>query len=414
MELDKKNKPIRLGVVGSRRGKALAASVKDVGMEVVAFCDFQEDKVKQAAQEYNCSYYTDFDKFLEHDMDAVILANYFHQHAPFAIKALEAGLHVMSETSVCKTLGEGVALVRAVEKSGKIYMLAENYAYFSYIQEMKRLYNNGEIGEFMYGEGEYMHPMSAYERNKLAPGVNHWRNHIPAPYYSTHALSPLMYVTETRPISVNAQCIPYFQQDKENLHVRRTDLAYVIICKMSNGSIVRLLGNGLRGKGNWYRMHGTRGLMENMRWGDRNSLRIVHDEWDLNSGDIRDKVYTPEFPIHSQLAKKTGHAGSDFFVNYYFAQAIRTGEQPFFDIYRGLDMTLTGIIAYKSSLENGAPFEIPDFRSESVRAKYENDDWSPFPEDRRQGQPWPSVTGEIIPSEEAMAYAKQIWEEMGF
>ena len=60
-------------------------------------------------------------------MDAVVLANYFHQHAPFAIKALKADKHVMSETAACHTLGEGVALARAVEKSGKIYMFAENY-----------------------------------------------------------------------------------------------------------------------------------------------------------------------------------------------------------------------------------------------------------------------------------------------
>jgi predicted dehydrogenase len=36
--------------------------------------------------------YTDYDRFLEHDMDAVVLANYFHQHAPFAIGRWSAGL----------------------------------------------------------------------------------------------------------------------------------------------------------------------------------------------------------------------------------------------------------------------------------------------------------------------------------
>ena len=35
----------------------------------------------------------------------------------------------MSETAACHTLGEGVALARAVEESGKIYMFAENYPY---------------------------------------------------------------------------------------------------------------------------------------------------------------------------------------------------------------------------------------------------------------------------------------------
>jgi predicted dehydrogenase len=76
-------------------------------------------------------------------MDAVVLANYFHEHAPFAIKALAAGKHVMSETSCNATLAEGVALCRAVEKSGKIYMLAENYPYTQFHMEMRRLYQHG-------------------------------------------------------------------------------------------------------------------------------------------------------------------------------------------------------------------------------------------------------------------------------
>ena len=74
-------------------------------------------------------------------------------------------------------------------------------------------------------------------------------------------------------------------------------------------------------------------------------------------------------------------------------EAIRKNEQPYMNVYRALDMTLVGIQGWRSCLANGTPFEIPDFRRESVRAKYENDDWSPMPEDRRPGQPpameWP-------------------------
>lgn len=36
------------------------------------------------------SIYTNYDKFLEYNMAAVILANYFHQHTLFAIKALKS------------------------------------------------------------------------------------------------------------------------------------------------------------------------------------------------------------------------------------------------------------------------------------------------------------------------------------
>lgn len=91
---------IKVGVVGVGRGRTFINSAKDTGMELVALCDIWEEKLNEIGKQYNVATYTDFDKFLEHDMDAVILANYFHRHAPFAIKALDAGLHVMSEMSV--------------------------------------------------------------------------------------------------------------------------------------------------------------------------------------------------------------------------------------------------------------------------------------------------------------------------
>jgi len=141
-------------------------------------------------------------------MDAVVLANYFHEHAPFAIKALKAGLHVMSETAACHTLGEGVKLIRAVEKTGKTYLFAENYPYMRHNQEMRRLFQTGELGTFMYGECEYVHPMNADGSNSLSPGLNHWRNWIPSTYYCTHGMAPIMYVTDTWPVAVNGFIVP--------------------------------------------------------------------------------------------------------------------------------------------------------------------------------------------------------------
>src|SRR5262245_45060284 len=92
-------KPIRVGVIGVGRGQSFAHGASDlVGMKLVALCDRWKERLDEVGKKYKVATYTDFDKFLEHDMDAVVLANYFHEHAPFAIKALNAGFHVMSET----------------------------------------------------------------------------------------------------------------------------------------------------------------------------------------------------------------------------------------------------------------------------------------------------------------------------
>ena len=407
-------KRIKVGVIGAGRGISFASNAANTGMELVALCDTWEEKLLNAGKQFNVATYTDYDKFLEHNMDAVILANFFHEHAPFAIKALNAGKHVMSECIACKTVGEGVALARAVEKSGKIYMFAENYAYFAYVQEMRRLYQAGEIGEIQYAEGEYNHPADSRTVNILSPGMNHWRNHLPPTYYPTHAMSPIMYVTDTRPLSVNAQSIARSDADLEKLHVRTTDIGSVIICRMDNGSVARLMGLMMRGHSIWYRFHGTRGLMENLRTGNPNMLRVVHEEWDKRNDDVSEKIYMPDYPVNSQFAIQAGHGGGDFYTNYYFAEAIRKNEQPYLDVYRGLDMSLIAMQAWRSCLDNGAPYEIPNMRDESIRKKYEDDDWSPFPEDKKPGQPPHSIKGNREPSPESVEYARKVWDEMGY
>jgi predicted dehydrogenase len=199
---------IRVGVIGVGRGQSFASGATElVGMELVALCDTWEEKLHEAGRRYGVATYTDYDRFLEHDMDAVILANYFHEHTPFALKALAAGKHVMSETAANTTLAEGVALCRAVEQSDRIYMFAENYPFTRFNMEMRRVYQTGEIGRVTYAEGEYNHPMEPDAINRLSPGLNHWRNWLPSTYYCTHALAPLMVITDTMPTSVNALSI---------------------------------------------------------------------------------------------------------------------------------------------------------------------------------------------------------------
>jgi len=384
-------------------------------MELVAICDTWEERLKAAGETLGVPTYVDYDAFLEHDMDAVVLANYFHEHAPFAIKAFQAGLHVMSECAACHTLAEGVALARAVEQSGRIYLFAENCPYTAYNQEMRRLYRKGLVGEFRYGEGEYVHPDPAHVKLGRSCGYDHWRHWIPATYYCTHSVGPVMHITGTRPVSASAFVIPYDMSDPTQTRtVRRSDTAAVIMCRMDNGAVMKSLHGALRGHGLYVRIHGNKGLMENCRHGDKQRLRVWREPWEKRKGEPVETVYTPDFPEHQSLAARAGHGGGDFFTSLHFAQAIRTGTQPDLDVYRGIDMSLVGIQAWRSALQDGAPVPIPDFRKEGVRRKYAKDHWSPDPSRKGKGQPASSIQGRIKPTDDARAFARKVWRERGY
>lgn len=401
---------IRLGVFGAKRGAAFIAQAAACGFEVVAVCDQNEGACKKAAAGCGASHYVDFDCFIGHPgLEAIVLANYFHQHAPFAVRALRAGLHVISECLACATIGEGVELIDAVEASGCIYSFAENYPYMLANQEMRRLYQEGKVGSFVYGEGEYIHPMTAEDFIRHTPSADHWRTWLPATYYCTHALAPLMFIAEVWPESVSGFVMPAAADDPCWHRVPHTgDPASCIMVRMAGGAVVKLLQWNLRGHGNWVRVHGSRGLMEKLRHDDSGMVRLVREQWGETLDGPCEQTYLPRWPEAGEQATRAGHGGGDFFTLWHFGQAIRSGRQPFFDVFRGVAMSLVGIQAYRSALDNSALVRVPDLRERKQRDLYRHDHWSPDPARRQSGQPWPSVRGEIIPTSDQIDHARHL------
>ena len=88
-------KKLHIGVLGVYRGSSMINYCKRAeNADVVAICDKSAEALEEHKKKSvgcNIAYYDDFDRFIEHDMDAVVLANYANEHAPFAIKALNEG-----------------------------------------------------------------------------------------------------------------------------------------------------------------------------------------------------------------------------------------------------------------------------------------------------------------------------------
>jgi len=385
-------KKLKVGVLGIRRGASFAEQfAANPHTELVAICDFDQERVNEfLGGRKDIAVYSDYQKFLEHELDIVMIAGYCTEHAPQAIRALETGRHVLSEVIACKTLAEGVALCRAVEKSDKIYMFEENYCYFNYTQEMQRLYKKGAIGEYLYGECEYVHDCRPIW-HVLTSGPEHWRNWLPSTYYCTHSLGPIVTITGTRPVKVNGFVVP----NKLSRRVgRRGDDWGLFICTMDNQAITRVIPWSTGPHDSiWYRLHGSKGAMENNRWRDTHQLNLFTQN---AQGEFHEKSYTPSFHRHAEEAKKAGHGGGDFFTVEDFVEAIIQNKKPPIDVYQAMDMTLPGILGYRSACQGNVALDVPDFRKEEVRKKYENDHWSPDPKDKHiPGQPSPSILGEI-------------------
>lgn len=403
------DREIRVGVLGADRGRSLMNSATQNGLKLVAVCDNFKTRLDKVCSDLNVAGYADFDEFIQQDFDAVIIANCFHQHAPFAKKALLAGKHVLSETATNNTLREGVELYRIAEESGLCYMLAENYCYTRFVMEMKRLYEADEIGDCLYAEGEYNHPMDLRSRMRYcAGGVRHWRSQLPPCYYITHALAPLMYITNTIPTAVSCSLLPPASPGGKN--------GAVILVRASNGAIFRLF-EGVAGHSCAYEMHGTHGAMESVHghgYFGPETLRVWHEPWELRDGQCEDKTYLPMWPSDSDQAGQFGHGGGDFFVEKAFVRAIRTGEKPFLDAYHGIMCSNVGIIAWKSAHQNGAFLPVPDLHDEKACEEMLEDNWTPF-DGVENSRLYPKeMLWRRSFSPEACKLAREEWKKLGY
>ncbi len=371
---------IKLGVVGVHRGKTMMDYCKnDKRVKLTAVCDFFKpalDKMAEYAYD-GVKFFYDFDEFLaKSDIDAVVLANYATEHAPLAIKCLKADKHVLSEVLPVQTFAEAVALVEAVESSNAVYAYAENYCYMAAPREMKRLYENGELGTFEYGEGEYLHNCEPIWPEITYGDPKHWRNNIHTFYYCTHSIGPLVHISGLKPVKVTGFELPY--NNRTARMGEKCGWGGLIIITLENGAIIKSI-HGLASSRNsiWFSIYGSLGACESGRETPEGTGNVdkIYTNLDRYEGENVDRriAYTPVDKLIGK-AERTGHGGSDYYTMYNFISKLcgdKTADT--IDVYEALDMGLPGLLAYRSALNGNIPMDYPDFRDKTIRDKYRND-----------------------------------------
>ena len=413
---------IRVGLFGVGRGLDLANSFMLMDADIVAICDKHKGRRDYALTRLpkGVAVYENFDDFIDHPMDVVILANNFYQHAPYAIKCFERNIHVLSECVANGTMKDGVEMIRAFEKSKSIYMLAENYPQMKFTLEMTRVARSGKLGKILFAEGEYNHPVNPWDtyftkRYKFYP--QHWRHFLPSTYYVTHSLGPIMRATGATPQKVSAFAMYAPLPDDVPSAAYNADQAANITTLNDDGSVFRFTANARFGAHhNAYRICGTKGQIENLR-GMGEQVMLRYNEWNTPEGEDAEKLYTPEWNDKDEaLIVQTGHGGADFVTVRIFAECVKAGVQPPhpFDIYSAVTMSSVGILAHRSTMEGGKVFDIPDVRKEEDRRLYENDDLTPFWGDNGEAPTLPCCSHpNYKPSERQMElYLKELEKEI--
>ena len=370
---------LKVGVMGAYRGSSMInyCAIAD-NAEVVAICDKWEEglaKQKELHKDLSITYYNNFEDFIKHDMDAVVLANYAHEHAPFAIKAMKAGKHVFSEVVPVQTMKEAVELIEAVEETGMTYAYGENYCYMGGTYEMKKLYEEGQIGELEYAECEYIHNGETIWPSITYGDPDHWRNRMYSTFYCTHSLGPILHATGLKPKMVTG-----FETTKNTRKLNGGGKGAqfgIEMVELENGALVKSIHGGLYKDSIWYSMYGSKGRMEtarrDIRDGEFRRLYVNTDDYEGQYKKTDVKNYMPVRDMDDRCAK-FGHGGSDFYSMWHFIEKLKGNpEADIIDVYEAMDMFLPGMFAYRSILNGGIPMEIPNLRNKEEREKWRED-----------------------------------------
>ena len=118
-----KNGKIGYAVVGLGIGKAhVDAAAASKKCELVAVCDLIQAKLDKVVERYPGTLtYLDFDEMLKNpEIDVVSICLPSAMHAEFAVRAMEAGKHVLVEKPIDITVDAAMKIEEARVRTGKI------------------------------------------------------------------------------------------------------------------------------------------------------------------------------------------------------------------------------------------------------------------------------------------------------
>ncbi len=153
------SKKMRIGIIGCGgiANSHIGAYLSMPDVEIVAGCDLaagraaafmEKHGVKGAKTDYASHKEMLADKSLR--LDAVSVCTYNRQHAPCAIDALNAGIHVLLEKPFTVTLEEAVEVMRAEKKSGKVLSIGFQPRFDENMQMIKKIVQSGILGKVYY------------------------------------------------------------------------------------------------------------------------------------------------------------------------------------------------------------------------------------------------------------------------
>jgi predicted dehydrogenase len=391
---------VRWGAIGvGARGSGHVEQLSQIeGSEIVAISDLYPDWGKRAADgvekrtakrpELYVGSPTEYHKMLARpDIDAVVIATPWEEHAPMVIAAMKAGKHAFVEVPLAFTMKDLWDVVNTSEQTGKHCMMLENCNYSRDELMFLNICRQGLLGQLLHGEAAYLHPLCE-QMHEVERGTGSWRTKYYAlknggNLYPTHGLGPVaqyMNLVRTednfdRLVSFASPAFGRQEYAKANfppdhqwnqMKFEGGDLSTQII-KTQLGRTIMVQWDETTPRP--YSRHnlimGTKGVLAG--YPNRAAVKgLTNDNEEWAEGETYAKLYEQyDHPLWKRMGalavKMGGHGGMDFIMRSRMVECLRAGAPLDQNVYEGAMWSSVRPLSSKSEAEGGAPQKFVDF-----------------------------------------------------
>jgi len=391
-------KKLRLAVIGGGQFSSSFIHLFQAHpfVEEVALVELNPERRASIAAKFSIKQtFASLSELWDSDFNAVAIFTPRWTHAQIALEAIQNGRHVYTAVPMGITQEEISQLVEASSKTKLTYFMAETSFYYPAVVFSRKKFVQGEIGKFVYGEGEYLHDMShGFSDAYAANGGDDWKStaSFPPMLYSTHSVSTILSVTGAQATSVT--CIGLKDTagdgifDSDVSMWKNNQSNQIALFETSDGGVMRIaelrrVGTAPLESTVRMSIFGTEGSFEQQvgyaSWATKNSFEIITDEigtfsdvenpyslrpdyvppnlWDGGFARVHDRSQLPkEF-----LGLSNGHGGShQFMVDDFIMDAVGERKAPM-NVIDAARFTIPGVMAHHSAQMAGKRLEIPQF-----------------------------------------------------
>jgi predicted dehydrogenase len=142
---------VRIGLIGvGSRGKALLGNLlKSTQCRVVAVCDDYPAHLERAIRLAGSARgFSDYRAMLDwRQFDAVAIATHLSAHAPIALDALDAGVHVFCEKAMARTINDCLAMVTKAKAARRVLQIGHQRMFSPHYLEIAERVHRGDLGK---------------------------------------------------------------------------------------------------------------------------------------------------------------------------------------------------------------------------------------------------------------------------